>query len=249
MQSKIHFSNVEFQYENMSYPLFQELSFEWDLIWKLALVGKNGCGKSTLVRLIERRLIPGSGKIQQPGSVSFLPVYKDIDSQKGLVSEVVEQVVAPFSKWVHELEHFSQCEDLDGIQSCLDLLESHGWHDFETRMEQVFSQMQLDHSLLRREFSSLSGGEKTRVMLAALFLKPNSYVILDEPTHHLDEWARGAVARFLQRQKGFLLISHDRYFLNQCVDHVAHLQNGSVELYRSGFEEFEDALWKHKVFI
>ena len=94
----------------------------------------------------------------------------------------------------------------------------------------------LDEEVLERTFSTLSGGEQTRVLLSALFLDEGSWPMLDEPTDHLDEEGRELLAQYLSHsRRGFLLVSHDRAFLDRCVDHVLALNRTGPELVKGNF--------------
>lgn len=95
--------------------------------------------------------------------------------------------------------------------------------------------MGVPDDVLYREFRTLSHGERTKVMLAALFLGENQFLLIDEPTNHLDTGAREAVARYLNRKKGFILVSHDRHFLDMCVDHILSVNKMNIEVQKGNF--------------
>ena len=95
--------------------------------------------------------------------------------------------------------------------------------------------MDADPEILYRPFCTLSFGEQTKVLLAALFLKEHAFLLIDEPTNHLDDLARRKVAEYLNGKKGFILVSHDRDFLDRCVDHVLVLNRQSLEVRKGNF--------------
>lgn len=95
--------------------------------------------------------------------------------------------------------------------------------------------LQLDEEVLYRPFETLSNGEQTKLMLAVLFLKENSFLLIDEPTNHLDLQGRELVSRYLNGKKGFLLVSHDRAFLDGCVDHILSINKAGIEVCRGNF--------------
>lgn len=105
------------------------------------------------------------------------------------------------------------------------------------------SYLKVKEDVLWRPFDTLSNGEQTKVLLAALFLKENCFLLIDEPTNHLDVEARKQIAGYLKRKQGFLLISHDRYLLDQCVDHILSLNRTNIEVQNGNFsiwmENFE----------
>lgn len=95
--------------------------------------------------------------------------------------------------------------------------------------------LQLDEDVLYRPFETLSNGEQTKLMLAVLFLKENNFLLIDEPTNHLDIQGRELVSRYLNTKKGFILVSHDRAFLDGCVDHILSINRASIEVCRGNF--------------
>ena len=100
--------------------------------------------------------------------------------------------------------------------------------------------MEVDAEALYRPFETLSSGERTKVMLAVLFLKEHSFLLIDEPTNHLDTEARRAVSRYLNRKKGFILVSHDRVFMAECIDHVLSLNKNTIEVVQGNFTSWWD---------
>lgn len=93
--------------------------------------------------------------------------------------------------------------------------------------------LKTDAGLLYVPFETLSGGEQTKILLAGLFLNDGDFLLIDEPTNHLDADSRRAVADYLRRKKGFILVSHDRAFLDGCIDHVLSINRADIEV-RSG---------------
>jgi lincosamide and streptogramin A transport system ATP-binding/permease protein len=107
------------------------------------------------------------------------------------------------------------------------------------RLEKELSLLNLDADLLTRTFGSLSGGEQAKILLAILFLKENNFLLIDEPTNHLDLGAREIVAQYLNRKKGFILVSHDRHFLDSCIDHVLAINRANIEIQRGNFSSWQ----------
>lgn len=98
--------------------------------------------------------------------------------------------------------------------------------------------LSLDEAVLKRPFGTLSPGEQTKLMLAALFLDDRRYLLIDEPTNHLDARARAIVSAYLNTKKGFLLVSHDRCFLDQCVDHILSIHKTKIEIQKGNFSSW-----------
>lgn len=106
------------------------------------------------------------------------------------------------------------------------------------RLMKELNQLAVDADVLYRPFSTLSEGERTKVLLAALFLRENSFLLIDEPTNHLDAAAREIVSEYLNRKKGFILVSHDRTFLDGCIDHILTINKTSIEIQRGNFSSW-----------
>ena len=100
------------------------------------------------------------------------------------------------------------------------------------------SLLEVNEEVLDRPFESLSYGERTKVLLAALFLRENNFLLIDEPTNHLDMGGRAILSRYLQGQKGFILVSHDRVFLDSCIDHILSINRTNIEIQRGNFSSW-----------
>lgn len=112
----------------------------------------------------------------------------------------------------------------------------------KSKLLSSFLEIGLDGTVLHRQFEELSGGEKTKVLLVALFLG-SDFAILDEPCTHLDVRGREHLRRYLNSKQGYLLVFHDRELLKGTTDHILHLRTrGSCELFKGGFAEFEEAM-------
>ena len=98
--------------------------------------------------------------------------------------------------------------------------------------------LDVDADVLWRPFETLSNGEQTKVLLAALFLQEGHFLLIDEPTNHLDVKARETVSAYLQKKKGFILVSHDRRFLDGCVDHILSLNRADIQVQSGNFSSW-----------
>ncbi|GBF72178.1 Lsa family ABC-F type ribosomal protection protein [Paenibacillus sp. 598K] len=108
------------------------------------------------------------------------------------------------------------------------------------QLERELSLLQVADDVLYRPFETLSSGEQTKVMLAALFLQEHRFLLIDEPTNHLDLHARRLVSDYLRSKRGFILVSHDRAFLDNCVDHVLSINRASIDVQRGNFSSWWD---------
>ena len=98
--------------------------------------------------------------------------------------------------------------------------------------------LDMDEEILYRPFDTLSNGEQTKLLLAVLFLKENNFLLIDEPTNHLDIRGREIVSRYLNRKKGFILVSHDRAFLDGCVDHILSINKADITVQKGNFSQW-----------
>ncbi|MDR1460495.1 MAG: ABC-F type ribosomal protection protein [Campylobacteraceae bacterium] len=107
------------------------------------------------------------------------------------------------------------------------------------QLEKEISLLGLNQDVLRRAFETLSSGEQTKLLLAILFLKENNFLLLDEPTNHLDIQAVQNISEYLKHKKGFILVSHDRYFLDNCVDHILSINRTNIEVQYGNFSSWQ----------
>lgn len=108
------------------------------------------------------------------------------------------------------------------------------------QVQKELSKLKVDDEVLYRPFNTLSFGEQTKVLLCVLLLKENHFLLIDEPTNHLDAEARKVVSRYLKSKKGFILVSHDRVFLDNCIDHVLSINKTNIEIQKGNFSS-----WMH----
>lgn len=110
--------------------------------------------------------------------------------------------------------------------------------DWEIRRE--LSLLEADEGLLYRQFCTLSNGEQTKALIVGMFLRENSFLLIDEPTNHLDAHAREVLARYLNKKSGFILVSHDRAFLDCCIDHILVINKTDIEVQKGNFSSWDD---------
>ena len=120
----------------------------------------------------------------------------------------------------------------------LELYQAHDGYIINELIEKELRKLEVDLSVLDRPFSTLSFGERTKIMLAALFLKKNNFLLIDEPTNHLDMAGREILADYLQTKNGYLLVSHDRAFLDRCIDHVLSINKTNIEIQKGNYSSW-----------
>ena len=129
-------------------------------------------------------------------------------------------------------------EVADKNLNAYDIAEGYDPDYEEWKFEREISLLDMDVDILSRPFMTLSKGEQTKVLLAILFLKDNNFLLIDEPTNHLDVEARKAVSSYLNKKKGFILVSHDRTFLDNCVDHILAINKSDIKIEKGNFSSW-----------
>jgi len=129
-------------------------------------------------------------------------------------------------------------EVTDKTQITSDIIEQITPYFEDWRIKRELNLLNIDEDVLYRSFNTLSNGEQTKVLLAALFQKENNFLLIDEPTNHLDSEAREIVANYLNSKNGFILVSHDRSFLDKCIDHIISINKADIELQRGNFSSW-----------
>ena len=159
------------------------------------------------------------------GKTTFLNLLLKKYEYSGTISSSV-----PFEYFPYEVT--------DKEQLTTDVISS-VYYDFQQwQLMRELNLLQVSEDVLYRPFDTLSNGEQTKVLLAALFLKENSFLLIDEPTNHLDVNARKIVGDYLNSKKGFILVSHDRNFLDSCVDHILSINRNNIEIQRGNFSSW-----------
>ena len=202
--SLIDVSGLSFHYEGSPDMVFENVSFQVDTDWKLGLIGRNGKGKTTLLKLL-------MGEYEYSGRISA-----SVD-----------------------FEYFP-CPVENGELDMVDLLYTLQPDCQLWRVKKELHGLRMGEEVLEKPFDILSNGEQTKVLLALLFSRENGFLLIDEPTNQLDMEAREAVSRYLNTKKGFILVSHDRAFMDACVDHVLVLNRASVEVQRGNFSSWQE---------
>jgi ATP-binding cassette subfamily F protein 3 len=230
--------------------LLRQVCFQLNFAEKVGLIGKNGCGKTTFLRLINGELEPDDGQvIKHPHlRIGFLQQIVQFDSEKNLFDEAVSvfRVLEELGQEIESLEAEIETQaKQSGLQSLLDRYaelqtrwEMEGGYSYRSQTKSVLFGLGFDESDLRRRAAELSGGELNRLNLAKLLLSKPNLLLLDEPTNHLDIAAVEWLENFLREYRhAFVLISHDRYFLDATVTKVFELSKGRLEEYSGNYSQ------------
>lgn len=236
----IQLKDMTFYYDKYYKNVFTEVNLSMDTSWRLGLVGRNGRGKSTLLKLLNEQLTPSKGDISIPVNTEYFPYDYKKNFTKTI--DVVKENIAPYHDLEKEMEDCISMGDEESLNHYGDLLEEYESIDgfiIDFLIEKEFRLISLDIELLDKEFQLLSGGEKTKSLLVALFLRKNNFLLIDEPTNHLDISGREKVSEYLSQKSGFIVVSHDRTFLDRCIDHVLSINKESIYIEKGNFSSWE----------
>ncbi|MDQ7916794.1 ABC-F family ATP-binding cassette domain-containing protein [Mesonia sp. MT50] len=221
--------------------LFTDLSFGINQGQKIALIAKNGTGKTSLLNILSQAEQPDEGKVvfRKNIKTAFLPQEPNLDPKL-----TVEQIVfASDNEVLRIIEQYEKAlknpDDAEAYQKAFDLMEAKQAWDFETEYKQILSKLKLDD--LDQPVSKLSGGQKKRLALATVLLDKPDVLILDEPTNHLDlemiEWLED----FFKKQNFTLfMVTHDRYFLERVCNEIIELEDGQLYTYKGNYSYYLD---------
>ncbi|MEE4196247.1 MAG: ABC-F family ATP-binding cassette domain-containing protein [Bacteroidales bacterium] len=218
--------------------LFQDITFGIDKDQKVALVAKNGTGKTTLLNLIAGKDSPDQGKItfRRDLKVAYLEQNPPLETENSIIDEVfhasqeIKHAIVGYNDAIH-----SKNQEL--IAQATEKMEHLRAWDYEVKVKQILSKLKIDH--YHQSIKNLSGGEKKRVALAKVLIEEPDLLLMDEPTNHLDldmiEW----LEKYLKTTRSTLLmVTHDRYFLDRVCNEIVELDNNQVFQYKGNYSYF-----------
>ena len=204
---------------------------------RVGLIGRNGAGKSTLVRVIAGQLEADDGACEMPKGARLGYIAQEAPDGTATPFETVLAADIERAELMERSETESDPEKLGDIYERLIAIDA---YTAPARASSILQGLGFDEAMQARPLSSYSGGWKMRVALAALLFSAPDVLLLDEPSNHLDLEAVMWLEDFLKSYRAtILLVSHERDFLNNVVDHILHLQGGKVTLYPGGYDSFE----------
>ncbi len=228
--------------------LLNNITFKIDDHDKLAIIGVNGAGKSTLLRILCDEESYDSGEIHKPNDVTigYLSQHNTIDYDM-TIYEALLDVFKPLLKKqerMRELEaHMAIESDLESIMKEYDRLsnefENANGYSYESQLKGVLKGLGFSEDEWNYKIGILSGGQKTRVALGRLLLLKPDLLLLDEPTNHLDVNSIEWLENYLKNYKGaMIVVSHDRYFIDQVSNSIMEIENGKSTLYKCTYEQY-----------
>ncbi|NMA96140.1 MAG: ATP-binding cassette domain-containing protein, partial [Clostridiales bacterium] len=234
--------------------ILENISFHINESSKTGIVGPNGAGKTTLFRLLIGEYLPDSGEIHKSHGLTmgYLPQNHNFDSSSDIWNELLD-VYAPAFKIKSRLRdiekdmgRFTSMDNPDYIMLAneyailLERFEKEGGYDFESRIKGILNGLGFTEHQYKQPIAQLSGGQKTRVLLAKLLLQRPSLLLLDEPTNCLDlnaiEWLEQYLASY---EKTVMLISHDRYFLDNVCNSIIEIEDGRNYIYNGNYSNYQ----------
>ena len=225
-------------------PLLDGFSMELREGERVGLLGRNGCGKTTLFRMITGQLLPDEGEItvaagKRIGLISQIPWYPEEYTVENVLRSAFAELFALKKKMAQlerEMAEGSTPAQLSQYDSLVNRYETGGGYTIDTAVDKICNGLEIPAAMRQRPFAALSGGEKTRVNLARLLLEQTEILLLDEPTNHLDLRSVEWLESYLRTFKGSVLtISHDRFFLDQVVSRIVEISAGKAELYSGNY--------------
>ncbi len=219
---------------------------------KAALTGANGCGKSTLMKIIAGLKKADSGEIstEKETRVSYLPqdgivhkgktLYEEAETAFSYGKELLEKMDNLGDKMASEKDEEKLNTLAHEYHDLQIKLEDSGWEQREGLIDEILRGLGFSASDFKKSTDEFSGGWQMRIALAKVLLEKSDIIILDEPTNYLDIEARNWLELWLKKfTGGFLLVSHDRYFLDQCVTQTYELFNGVLKKYKGTYSDYE----------
>ncbi len=209
---------------------------------KVGLIGANGAGKSSLFALLRGELTADAGDCRLPADWRIAHMRQEIDTLDRLAVDYVLDGDVRLRQVQHELQLAEAAHDGDALARLHSELDSADGYSADARARKLLAGLGFASEQMDRPVASFSGGWRMRLNLAQTLMCPSDLMLLDEPTNHLDLDAILWLEDWLKGYPGTLmLISHDRDFLDAVVDHVAHLEQCKLTLYRGGYSAFERA--------
>ncbi len=231
------------QVENLSKAfgeniLFENISFGLHQDQKIALIAKNGTGKSTLLNIIAGKDIADSGKVsfRKDTSIAFLQQNPEYKPEEKILNHIFYQS-DNISKIIRNYEEAILSEDAQKLQTAIEQMDAADAWDYEQKIKEILDKLKIKD--FYRKMGTLSGGERRRVALATTLIDKADIVMLDEPTNHLDLEMIDWLEKFLKNERiSLLMVTHDRYFLDNVCDEIIELNREGAYRYKGSYQYY-----------
>ena len=229
--------------------LLQDLSFEIQEGERVAILGRNGCGKTTLFKILTGQMDFDGGEVyvnpnKRLGLISQIPHFPTGYTVEDVLRSAFSEVLRCREKMLaleEAMARGASDEQLHAYDDLLGRFQAGGGYEMDVDVDKVCNGLAIPAQQRSQAFDSLSGGEKTRVNLARLLLEKTDILLLDEPTNHLDLSSVDWLESYIKSFKGTVLtISHDRYFLDQVAQRVIEIVDGHAEFYSGNYSFYMD---------
>ena len=232
--------------------IFKDVCFRLLKGEHIGLIGANGEGKSTFMNIVTGKLMPDEGKIEWSKNVRVGYLDQHTVLEKGMT---IRDVLKSAYSYLYELEAKSNalCNDMatadeDQLAAMMeefgeiqDTLDAHDFYIIDTKIDEISRAFGLDSIGLDKDVTDLSGGQRTKILLAKLLLEKPDILLLDEPTNYLDVEHITWLTRYLQEyENAFILISHDIPFLNSVINLIYHMENQELTRYVGDYDKFQE---------
>lgn len=230
--------------------IFEDISFDIMRGQRVGLIGQNGCGKTTILKIIMgiEDYETGTVAIRKGAKVGYLdqmPMYEDTITGLDVLYKAFNELFEIREKLMSIEKQLGILED-DALEKALqkygevsEIFEREGGYDVETKISKIAAGLQITEDMKEMPFNLLSGGEKTRIILGKILLEEPDILMLDEPSNHLDMLAIEWLEEFLKAYKGtVLVVSHDRYFLDSVVNRIIEIEPQKAVIYHGNYTYF-----------
>ena len=232
--------------------IFNDVSFRLLKGEHIGLVGANGEGKSTFMNIVTGKLMPDEGKVEWAKNVHAGYLDQHAVLEKGMtIQDVLKSAFDPLLKKEERMneicDHLGEADEnemealMEELGTIQDELTLHDFYTIDAKIEEVARALGLLDLGLDRDVTDLSGGQRTKVLLAKLLLEKPDILLLDEPTNYLDEEHIAWLKRYLlDYENAFILISHDIPFLNEVINIIYHMENQELNRYVGDYDHFQE---------
>lgn len=244
----IYIKNIHFDYTGI--PIFEDANLSIYRTDKIGIIGKNGSGKTTLLNIIAGNLEISKGQIIKEGNITIGAIpqeiyFNDEETPFTLAKKAFKKEIKLLEQFNRVSEDISKNPDSEKLHDTYDKilleLEKLEAFDFDFKIKRVLLAMGFTQKEFDKSLNKASGGFKVRAYIAYLLLQKPDLLLLDEPTNYLDIDSRIFLINFLKNyNKAYIIISHDKYFLNEVVNKIVHVANKKLFVYTaSNYDEFE----------